>query len=119
MKLLEIPRNVANAVLQHSQVRFIFLRHNNHTVKEIAFKLIHDMVLSEFLKAGTDGITRLHPDHEQQINRTKMRLKKSLNDHDLTVIHDWTMKIAQASMVLHSTPLGLGYHVDEKLGTLW
>src|SRR4051812_48411345 len=64
-----------------------------------------------------DGITSLDPDYEEEINTTKMRLKTSLNDNDLEVIYDWTVKIAQESMKLFGTPMGIGYNVDEKLGT--
>ena len=117
MKLLERPKNVAKAVLQHSRVRLIFLKHSNPAMKENAFKLIKALVETEFAKTGTDGITRLDPDHEEQINVTKMRLKASLNDHDLRVIQDWTIKIAQASIKLLAAPMGIGYNVDEKMGT--
>jgi uncharacterized protein (TIGR02452 family) len=117
MKLLERPSKVAKAVLQHSRIRLIFLKPNNRAVKDDAFKLIHALVKTEFSKTGADGITTLDPDHEEQINLMKMRLRASLGDHDLTVIYDWTKKIAQASIKLINEPMGIGYNVDEIMGT--
>jgi uncharacterized protein (TIGR02452 family) len=117
MKLLERPKYVANAVLQHSRVRLIFLKHNNPAVKDNAFKLIRALVEAEFSKTGADGITKLDPDHDEKVNMVKMRLKASLADHDLKIINDWTVKIAQASIKLHSSPMGIGFGVDEKMGT--
>lgn len=117
MKLLERPSKVAKAVLQHSRIRLIFLKHNNHLVKDNALKLIHALVKAEFSKTGADGITTLDSDHDEQINLTKIRLKKSLSENELKVICDWTVKIAQASITLFNAPMGIGYEVDKIMGT--
>ena len=117
MKLLKKPKNVAKAVLQHSRIRLIFLQHNNPEVKANAFNLIKGLVEAEFAKTGADGITSLDPDHEQNINLAKKKLQPPLSDKDLKVIYDWTIKITQASIKLINTPMGIGYNVDEKMGT--
>ena len=120
MKYLEKPKKVAKAVMQHSRVRLIFLKHHSHAVKESAFEYIVGLVNTEFSKTGMDGITaaKLDPDHEEQINTARQRLKAaSLSSDDLKVIDDWTVKIAQASIALHGAPMGIGFGVDEKMGT--
>ena len=120
MQLLNRPSNVSKAVMQHSQVRLIFLRHDSHAVKESAFEYIKGLVMSEFSKTGMDGITTttLDSEHEQHTNISKMRLKAaSLNDNEIRVIHDWAVKIAWASNSLHGTPMGIGFDADEKMGT--
>ena len=117
MELLEKPKKVAKAVLQHGRIRRIFLKHNNRSTKDDALRLIEALVTAEFSKTGTDGITTLDPDHDEQINIIKMRLKTSLKDNELQTLYNWTMKIAQASIKLFKVPTGIGYDVDEKMGT--
>ena len=117
MEKLERPSCVAKAVLQHNHVRAVLLKHNNQAVKENAFKLILALVTAEFSKTGADGIIALRPDHEEQVNIATTKLKLSLNDHDLKVIYDWTIKTAQASISLHGAPMGIGFDVDERMET--
>jgi hypothetical protein len=88
MTLLEKPKCVASAVLQHKEVRAIILKHNNRAVNDNASKLISALVKGEFAKTGADGITTLDPDHEEQVNMAKLRLKASLNEDDLQIIND-------------------------------
>ncbi|CAF0757815.1 unnamed protein product [Adineta steineri] len=117
MKKLEIPTCVANAVLQHNRVRSIILKHNSDAVKKNAFELIKSLVIAEFAKTGADGIVTLDPDHEDKVKIAKTKLKISLNDHDLKVICDWTLKIARVSIALHGAPMGIGFDVDERMET--
>ena len=118
MKQLERPSKVANAVLQHSRICLIFLKDNNRVVKDDAFKLIHALVKTEFSKTGADGITTLDPDHEEQINVMKMKIKKNRSVMMiLAAICHWTKEIAQASIKLIHEPMGIGYNVDEIMGT--
>ena len=117
MEKLEQPRCVANAVLQHNQVRAVLLKNYNHAVKKNAFKLILALVMAEFSKTGADGITVLSSDHEEQLKIATNKLRLTLNDKDFKIISDWTIKIAQASVALHGAPMGIGFDVDAKMET--
>ena len=119
MKLLEKPKNVAKAVLQHSRVRLIFLQHNIPTVKENAYRLIEALVESKYAETviGGKALAKLDPDHEQNVNLIRKKLQPTLSDNDLTVICDWTSKITEASIKILNNPTGLKYPPDEKLGT--
>ena len=118
MKLLNRPQHIAKAVMQHSRIRPIFLKYNSTVVKKDAYNLILSLVCTEFSKTGFDGITKLDPYHHEQINKATMRLEAAgVSQDDLKAIHDWTLEIAQASMVLHHAPKGIGYDIDKKMGT--
>lgn len=119
MKSLKRPGVVANAVLQHNQVRSILLKHNILTKNEKPFQLIKALVMSEFAKVGTDEITTtsLDPEHETKINIAKVALQASLTKNELNVIEEWTTKIAEASIQLENKRAGIGYTVDEEMGT--
>ena len=123
---LKNPKNVAHAVQQHSAVRSIFLKHNNNALKDIAYQLIEAIVLAEFDKfkstekssTGVKGLTTpLDPQHGYQMNMNEKKLKAALADNEIEIIRNWAVKIAQASIKLHSSPMGIGYGVDEILGT--
>jgi hypothetical protein len=119
MKLLENSKNVAKAVLQHSRVRLIFLQHNNPAVKENAYHLIKALVENEYAKTEIDGKTlaKLDPDHEQNINLARKKLRPPLSDDDLKVISDWTARITEASIKIVKNPTGIGYDVDKIMET--
>ncbi|CAF1049487.1 unnamed protein product [Didymodactylos carnosus] len=117
MKLLKEPDRVAKTVQQHGQLRLIFLQHNNPAVKEHACKLIEILVQAEFLKATAGGTTPLDPEHEYEINKIERRLKLPLTDHQVKTIHDLAIQITQASIKLHASLTGIGYNVDQTLGT--
>ena len=119
MKALEYPKNVAKAVLQHSRIRRIFLQHNTAAVKEAALAFIKGLVDSEYAKSGIDGMSlaKLDVDHEENINLHRKKLEASLKATDMKVIYDWTIKIAQASIKIVTNPMGIGYDVDEIMGT--
>jgi uncharacterized protein (TIGR02452 family) len=117
MNLLGKPENVVRAVQQHSRVRLIFLRHNTPIVKDNVCKLIEVLVEAELVKAKSDGKTPLDPDFEYRISRIQKRLQPPLSNSEIHVIHDWSIKIAQASIKLSAEPMGIGYSVDQTLGT--
>ncbi|UJR18912.1 hypothetical protein I4U23_022040 [Adineta vaga] len=117
MELLKNPKHVAKAVLQHSRIRRILLEHNSSEVKHNVHELIKLLVHAEFAKAGTYGITSTDADHNDNINTIERKLKPPLDDRSIQVIHEWTVKIAEASIKLTSKPMGIGYDVDTKLGT--
>ncbi|CAF3925214.1 unnamed protein product [Adineta steineri] len=117
MDLLRKPEHVVRAVQQHSRVRLIFLHHNTPNVKDNVCKLIEILVEAEFIKAKSDGKTSLDSDYGYKIQRIEQKLQPPLNPRDIQVIHEWSVKIAQASIKLNANPMGIKYGVDEKLGT--
>ncbi|CAM4911344.1 unnamed protein product [Rotaria socialis] len=117
MSLLIKPRCVVQAVLQHSQVRSIFLRHSAPAVRQNAKELIKLFVRSEFLKAGSAEVPTLDADHDNQVNIIQKKLKPPLEKQDIHTIYDWTAKIVAASIELSQNLAGIGFDVDKKLGT--
>ena len=117
MKMLRQPKHVAKAVMQHSRIRVIFLEHNSSTVKENTQRLIEMLVNAEFAEAGVSGAPPKDPDFNKEVFVIEKKLKPPLNDQDVRAIHEWAKKIAQASIRLHATPTGIGYHVDTLMGT--
>ncbi|CAF3338093.1 unnamed protein product [Rotaria socialis] len=117
MSLLIKPRCVVQAVLQHSQVRSIFLRHSAPAVRQNAKELIKLLVRSEFLKAGSAEVPTLDADHDNQVNIIQKKLKPPLEKQDIQTIYDWTAKIVAASIELSQNLAGIGFDVDKKLGT--
>ena len=117
MDLLKKPKYVSKAVLQHSRVRLIFLKHNIPEVKQKVHEFILMLVQAEFVNAGAGGGYSLDPDHDSRINIIEKKLKTALNQSDIQIIREWTTKITQASIELHKKPMGIGYHVDQVLGT--
>ncbi|CAF4956701.1 unnamed protein product [Rotaria sp. Silwood1] len=117
MSLLNKPENVVRAVQQHSQVRSIFLRYNTPVVKENMSKLIEILIDIEFAKAKSKGKFTSDSDYDQRIHTMEQRLQPPLSNRNIQVIHEWTTKIAQASIKLSNIPMGIGYEVDPKLGT--
>jgi hypothetical protein len=80
-------------------------------------KLIEILVEAEFTKAKSARKISLDSDHEYKIHRIEQRLQPPFNNREIQVIHEWAVKIAQASIKLNATPTGINYSVDEKLGT--
>ncbi|CAF1251272.1 unnamed protein product [Didymodactylos carnosus] len=117
MNLLRKPESVVRAVQQHSRVRLIFLHHNTPTVKDNVRKLIEILVEAEFTKAKSDGKTPSDSNHDYRIQTIEQKLQPPLNNREIQVIHEWAVKIAQASIKLNADPKGIGYVVDGKLGT--
>ncbi|CAF3692663.1 unnamed protein product [Rotaria socialis] len=117
MSLLIKPRCVVQAVLQHSQVRSIFLRHSAPAVRQNAKELIKLLVRSEFLKAGSAEVPTLDADHDNQVNIIQKKLKPPLEKQDIQTIYDWTAKIVAASIELSQNLAGIGFDVDKKLRT--
>ncbi|CAF1677884.1 unnamed protein product, partial [Adineta ricciae] len=117
MNLLRKQENVVRAVQQHSQVRSILLRHSTPTVKSGVCKLIEIVVEAEFVKENSDGTGSLDSDYQQKISKIEKRLKPPLNIREVQIIQEWSLKIAQASIILNRVPTGIGYDLDEKLGT--
>ena len=122
MSELTKPEKVALAVRQHSRVRLIFLKNNSKFLKKTAYQLIDRSVEIEFEKSrpkptSTDAKTSTHPDREQEMDLLVKKLKPSLDDNDITAIREWASKIAQASIKLNDSPTGIGYGVDQILGT--
>ncbi|CAF1656160.1 unnamed protein product, partial [Adineta ricciae] len=117
MGRLNRPSSVAEAVLQHNDVRSIILKHNSPAMKESAFRLIRALVKAEFSKTGADGIVGLDAEDEEQMKIAERRLKVLLNDKEMRVIRECTTNIAQASVALHGALMGIGYVVDQKMGT--
>ena len=117
MSELSKPRCVVNAVMQHRQIRSIFLQHNASTVKEDVHELVKLLVKSEFLKGGSIEVPSLDANHEDQVNITQKKLTPPLSPKELQTIHDWTAKIVTASIELSSHLAGIGFDVDKKLGT--
>ncbi|CAF1478157.1 unnamed protein product, partial [Didymodactylos carnosus] len=68
-------------------------------------------------KATAGGTTPLDPEHEYEINKIERRLKLPLTDHQVKTIHDLAIQITQASIKLHASLTGIGYNVDQTLGT--
>ncbi|CAF1401512.1 unnamed protein product [Adineta steineri] len=117
MDLLRKPEHVVRVVQQHSRVRLIFLHHNTPNVKDNVCKLIEILVEAEFIKANSYGKTLSDSDYGYKIQRIEQKLQPPLNPRDIQVIHEWSVKIAQASIKLNANPTGIRYHVDKKLGT--
>jgi uncharacterized protein (TIGR02452 family) len=117
MHLLRKPKHVARAVQQHSRVRLIFLKHHNPALKQHAKELIKMLVEAEFAKAEGGGTISADASHDYNTNAIIKKLKPPLDDNDIKVIQNWSIKIAQASIKLNETPMGIGYDVDQKLGT--
>ncbi|CAF1131664.1 unnamed protein product, partial [Didymodactylos carnosus] len=117
-EFIKKPESVVRAVQQHSRVRLIFLHHNTPIVKDNVCKLIQILVEAEFTKAKSDGKTPLDSEHDyNRLQRIEQKIQPPLNNKEIQVIHEWAVKIAQASIKLNATPMGIGYDVDEKLGT--
>ncbi|CAF4992781.1 unnamed protein product [Rotaria sp. Silwood1] len=108
MSLLNKPENVVRAVQQHSQVRSIFLRYNTPVVKENMSKLIEILIDIEFAKAKSKGKFTSDSDYDQRIHTMEQRLQPPLSNRNIQVIHEWTTKIAQASIKLSNIPMGIG-----------
>ncbi|CAF4515491.1 unnamed protein product [Rotaria sp. Silwood2] len=118
MNLLKQPAYVAKAVRQHGRIRLIFLKHNIPAVKDNAFRLITALVEAEFAKSkASSGTTPLSDDHDYTMKVIEKKLIPPLTDHDINIIHQWSKKIAQESIKLHQNPMGIGYVVDQTLGT--
>ncbi|CAF1363753.1 unnamed protein product [Rotaria magnacalcarata] len=117
MNLLKKQENVVRAVQQHSRVRLIFLKYNNPVVKENVGKLIEILVEIEFAKTNTRGKTSADADSEHKISMMEKRLQSPIEGRDIEVIHEWTTKIARASIGLSIEKAGIGYSVDPILET--
>ncbi|CAF5001073.1 unnamed protein product, partial [Rotaria sp. Silwood1] len=124
MQLLSSPEHVSDAVMQHSEVREIFRRHDVPAVKKDAYGLIELLVETEFKKKEVKTAKTLAgaqpavpPEFEYRTSVLENKLKTSLNHKELETIHRCTSNIAQASINLHSKPMGIGYDADQKLGT--
>ncbi|CAM4829677.1 unnamed protein product [Rotaria magnacalcarata] len=117
MNLLKQPKFVTKAVLQHNQIRSIFLQHNIPAVKENVKELVKLLVKAEFAKSGSTEVSPLDADHDYKANNIEKKLKPPLDQHDIETIHTWAVKIAQASIELMKHPMGIGFDVDEKMGT--
>ncbi|CAF1645686.1 unnamed protein product, partial [Adineta ricciae] len=117
MELLKRPQYVVQAVLQHSRIRRIFLEHNTPEVKHNVSELVKILVHAEFGKTGADGMSPAEPDHDSKVLKFEKKLKPPLTDSDIKAIHNCTIEIAQASIKLTSSPMGIGFDVDKKLGT--
>ncbi|CAF1674359.1 unnamed protein product [Rotaria magnacalcarata] len=117
MNLLKKQENVVRAVQQHSRVRLIFLKYNNPVVKENVGKLIEILVEIEFAKTNTRGKTSADADSEHKISMMEKRLQPPLEGRDIQAIHEWTTRIAKASIGLSIEKAGIGYSVDPILET--
>ncbi|CAF2765048.1 unnamed protein product [Rotaria sp. Silwood2] len=126
MSLLKIPKNVANAVQQHSEVRQIFLHQDNPALEQLACELIEALVEAEFQKAGdkasggapttTTGSSH-DPESQYRITVLEKKLNLSLKENEMGTLRRVSKSIAEASIKLTSNPMGIGYNVDQTLGT--
>ncbi|CAF3704753.1 unnamed protein product [Rotaria sp. Silwood1] len=137
MNLLREAQFVANAVEQHNQVRQIFDHHNNQALQNHGRDFIRALVAIEFDKVVpkrsalfpvVHGVVTPHmanvvhhsPTHDQQIyivNVKETQLKLFLKADEIATIRAHATEITQASLRLHSNPMGIGHGPDETLGT--
>ncbi|CAF4647224.1 unnamed protein product [Rotaria socialis] len=137
MNLLSEAQFVANAIEQHNEVRRILDHHNNQALQNHGRDFIRALVAIEFDKAApkslllprrfsgvpnpyVPGTVHHSPNHDQQTsvaNTKELQLKLLLTADEITTIRTHATQIAQASLQLHSNPLGIGHAPDQALGT--
>jgi uncharacterized protein (TIGR02452 family) len=132
MDRLRNAQFVVNAVDQHPKVRKIFKQHNNTVLQSYARDFIQALVAIEFnknissnglpVRSTSDVAAVSYPSsvNNEQFDIIRMResqMKISLKQDEINTIRNHAIRIAEASLKLHTNPMGIGHGPDEVFGT--